>query len=162
MIGGIRYVTIASDASVGQWSNKGRVGLAYYIRDDDGTTKRAWRPPKVHGINSTAAELMAMTEALKIVAERGVEPDTKLVYYCDNITALRVLTGENIKKKWEYYRQMFTILRPLFTEIETRHVKSHTGRDDLKRYYLNRWVDFNARSMMQKGKYYEGDLKEKR
>lgn len=160
MVGGINYVTIASDASVGiHGHHKGQVGLAYYIRDDSGTYKKAWKLKDRHkGISSTAAELMAMEAALRAVNKRGVIIGSKLIYYCDNKTALDVLTGVNTKVRWSYYISKFKKYLQPFSSVDARWVKAHTDGEE-KRHYMNRWADNNAKSMRYTGEYHKGDLR---
>lgn len=143
------YVTVASDASCG----KEATGYAYYIRDDDGTTKKAWRTNH-KGISSTKAEIVAALSALKIISGRNYPKGTKLIYYCDNTTALQVLTDTFTPKTRAKYLGAIEMAKELIgeLEIETRHVPAHTGRTEEKRYYLNKWCDINARAMMKHGR----------
>ena len=140
------YVTVASDASCG----KEATGYAYYIRDDDGTTKKAWRTEHKK-LSSTKAEIVAALSALKIISSRNYPAGTKIIYYCDNSTTLQVLSDSFAPKTRAKYLGAIEMAKQYIgeLEIETRHVPAHTGKDELKRYYLNRWCDFNARSMMK-------------
>lgn len=142
----LNYVTIASDASCG----KDATGYAYYIRDDNGTTKHAWRSEDKK-LSSTKAEIVAALSALKRVAGRNYPPGTKIIYYCDNTTALQVISDTFATRTRERYIGAIEMAKEFIgdMEIETRHVPAHTGKDEQKRYYLNRWCDFNARAMMK-------------
>jgi ribonuclease HI len=142
----LNYVTVASDASCGDEAT----GYAYYIRDDSGTKRHAWRSEHKK-VSSTQAEIIAALSALKIVSQRTYPPNTKLIYYCDNTTTLHVLNDTLSAKTRKKYLVAIEMAQKLIgnLELETRHVPSHTGKDDEKRYYLNRWCDFNARAMMK-------------
>ncbi|MGV9002373.1 MAG: RNase H family protein [Candidatus Saccharimonadaceae bacterium] len=142
----LNYVTIASDASCGENST----GYAYYIRDDDGTTKHAWRSDHKK-LSSTKAEIVAALSALKVVSRRNYPAGTKIIYYCDNTTALKIIKDDFSEKTRKKYAGAIEMAQSFIgdMEIETRHVPAHTGKDDQKRYYLNRWCDFNARAMMK-------------
>lgn len=152
MIGKVNFVTIASDASCGQ----NATGYAYYIRDDDGTTKHAWRSEDKK-LSSTKAEIVAALSALKMVSGRNYPANTKIIYYCDNTTALRVISDTFSAKTRVRYAGAIEMAKQFIgdMEIETRHVPAHTGKDEEKRYYLNRWCDFNARAMMKYNRLHE-------
>ena len=143
------YVTVASDASCG----KEATGYAYYIRDDDGTTKKAWRTEHKK-LSSTKAEIVAALSALKVINSRNYPKGTKVIYYCDNTTALQVIDDSFADRTRKRYLGAIEMAKELIgdLEIETRHVPSHTGKTDMKRYYLNKWCDINARAMMRYGR----------
>lgn len=142
------YVTIASDASCG----KERTGFAYYIRDDSGTTKEAWAVDKK--MDSTMAEITSIMAALKAVSERNYPEKPYLIYYCDNKNALETLTQGyfttyKARKRFGPSALELMKLTNIFAEVEARHVPAHTNKTELKRYFMNRWCDFNARAMMK-------------
>lgn len=145
------YVTVASDASCGE----NATGYAYYIRDDNGTTKHAWRSSDKK-LSSTKAEIVAALSALKVVSGRNYPTGTKIIYYCDNSTTLRVLSDDFSEKTRKKYLGAIEMAKAFIgdLEIETRHVPAHTGKDEQKRYYLNRWCDFNARAMMKYSRFH--------
>lgn len=151
MINGQRYMVIASDGSAATHNRRLiRTGHAYYIRDDEGTLKHAWYEQEGH--DSQMAEYLAAHAALTAAQDR-ILPDTKLIYYCDNSTVISALKNSFVTKKAKknhaYWIEEFKKLTSAFQEVEARHIPAHTAREDEKRYYLNRWCDFNARSMMK-------------
>lgn len=150
MINGKNYITIASDASCGN----SRTGFAYYIRDDDGTHQHAWFTDEV--MNSTEAEILAMKAALAAMLKLNIKKNTTVIYYCDNITVLQVLDNKFTKARKKYGQlvaEAAAMLQGL--TVVTRHVKGHTNGGELKRFYLNRWCDHNARAMMRHGRYHQ-------
>lgn len=166
----MNYVTIASDASCGV--RKTYNGFAYYIRDDSGTTARAWREKRKGGTtnadmtNSTVAEVHAMLGAFKAIKDRRYVGDTTLIYYCDSRQALEVLSGEffNFKKKskQQEYGSAYVAIQKIahdmgVTRIEARWVRGHVDAGTFgveeKRYYMNRWCDHNSHMMMKSGHY---------
>lgn len=150
MINGRNYITIASDASCGQE----RTGFAYYIRDDDGTHQLAWFVEEV--MTSTEAEITAMRAALKAMRQLNIKENTTVIYYCDNSTVLQVMDNSFTKRKRKYSEVVAEAAELLEgMTIETRHVKGHTRGGELKRFYLNRWCDHNARAMMRHGRYHQ-------
>lgn len=158
MIGGVEYITVCSDASV--WD--GKSGFAYYIRDDTGVTARAWHEAG-HRVNySHQAEVEAMMGALRIISDRNYQHDTKLIYYCDSLFALWVLsdsfTSATKRKKWTKYIDECKYLTRNISRIEVRHVKGHVSAGEYgveeKKFYMNRWCDKNANMMMKKQRYH--------
>lgn len=150
MINGKNYITIASDASCG----KSRTGFAYYIRDDDGTHQHAWFVDEV--MTSTEAEIVAMRGALAAMLKLRIKENTTVIYYCDNTTVLQVIDSSFTKARKKYdavVREVKALIKGL--HVETRHVKGHTRGGELKRFYLNRWCDQNARAMMRHGRLHQ-------
>lgn len=163
----MNYLTMASDASGGLQSNFN--GYAYYIRDDSGTTALAWREPHGGNNSSDEAEVHAMVGAFERIKDRRYEGDTTLIYYCDNMNALAVLSGEFMtfkaklsqRKFVHIHMQLMEIVRGMgITKVETRWVKGHVAQAkkgvlEEKRYYMNRWCDKNANMMMKSNRYHE-------
>lgn len=151
MINGKNYITIASDASCGEK----RTGFAYYIRDDDGAHQFAWYIEEA--MNSTQAEIIAMQAALAAMRKLNIKENTTVIYYCDNTTVLQVIDNSFSKKTAKRYTQLAAEASVLLQgmTVETRHVKGHTQGGELKRYFLNRWCDHNARAMMRHGRYHQ-------
>lgn len=155
----MNYVTVASDASF----DRGMSGFAYYIRDDNGVTARAWRGKKNEFNSSDATEVEAMLTALVILSDRKYPPDTKLIYYCDNMNVIRLINRHvysdksKKRKEWERLSHEVRFLTQQFIEIEGRHVKGHQKPGEYgieeKKFYLNRWCDANASMMMKKNRY---------
>lgn len=147
-LNGINYITIASDASCG----KERTGFAYYIRDDDGTEQHAWYVDEV--MPSHEAETIAMQGAITALLGRNIKENTKVIYYCDNTTVLRMIDNSFTKSGKKYKHITEQLQKDLeYMTVETRHVKGHTSKQYTKgaekRYYLNDWCDKNARAMMR-------------
>lgn len=153
MLNGTNYVTMATDGST---NNTSRCGMAYYIRDDDGIMKDSWYVEGAY--TSTYAEWMALEKALYVLEKRRYPVNTKLIYYCDNMTMLRIL-GEGFDsrkavKRWQVKRTWALFILKDFYSIETRHVKAH-AHGTSARYYLNRWCDYNCRAMMRHGRLHQ-------
>lgn len=150
MINGIHYVTLATDAS----RSVSRIGMAYYIRDDDGITKEAWFLDGSY--NATQAEWLALERALEVLSKKKYWANTKLIFYGDNSTMIQLVENafrsNKAKKNWQVKQDWVNNILSQFSSVEARHVPSHTNRRDAARYALNRWCDFNARSMVRYGK----------
>lgn len=153
MINGYSYITLATDASVGET----RAGMAYYIRDDNGTLKDVWSVDEK--IDSNEAEWLALQGALKVISNTNYPSDTILIYYCDNATMIKLVncTFRSVKalKNWGLRMIWTKHITDQFYRVDARHVKGHTNKTGLARYTLNRWCDFNSRAMMRHGKRYE-------
>lgn len=149
MINGLHYITVATDASV----KLNRSGMAYYLRDDNGTLKHAWY---IEGkYQSHEAEWFALKAAIEVITNRHPNPNNvKIIFYCDNMTMIRLLENHVKSKQWKTKQQWLHEKLKGFS-LEARHVPSHTNKTELKRYYLNRWCDFNARSMVRHGRLHE-------
>lgn len=147
MFNGFKYITIAVDASCSQKrENCNRTGFAYYIRSDSGTHKKAWWSEEM--LTSSKAEAMALIEALKYI-EPEMDKQTKVIVYADNMTVINIVrnTLTKSKHKWELQSRLIHDILDKAMSVEGRHVPAHTARDDEKKYYMNRWCDWNARSM---------------
>lgn len=157
-LNGNNYVTIASDGSAGP---KHRLlGMAYWIRDDEGSHRHAWRIAlDVNGpkANATYAEVYAFYGAMQHFAKSKHPKGTKVIYYADCMIIIQILkaakgefTFQNRTHK--RYVGMIELAKEIFAgmELDPRHVKAHTrGKDLPKRFYMNQWCDENARAMMR-------------
>lgn len=164
MINGKTYVTVSSDAScethpdIHNQKNPRMIGTgyAYYIRDDNGVTTHAWRDDTL--MSSGEAEVHAAIAALMAIQDNDYPKNTKLIYYCDNMSVINILNGkpnDAAVKKHADSTRLINMLLSKFTEVEARHVPAHTKRKDMKRFYMNDWCDLNSRAMRKYNKLFE-------
>lgn len=147
-----QYITIATDASC--HAKLKLAAWACYIRTPKGVTKLAGAfKSSVPG--SYQAETFAVANALVIANQIADLTKHKLVLYSDSKSVLKFgkTKAGNVKKRdVERSKIIEQQIMPYLSRAiswQLRHVPSHTGRRDLKRFYMNNWCDKAAKQAMR-------------
>lgn len=151
-------ITVCSDASV---SDKHKVAAwACYVRTQ-GVLVKTGGILKTPISSSNVAERTGIANALWIANEKTDLTQLKLIVYCDNIMAMKMVKVTNktgrLKRASREHNEFFekNILPYLekARSYELRHVKGHlkmTKWDSVsKRNFMNRWCDKHARSLLR-------------
>lgn len=146
-------ITIYTDASHCQQTQK--AGWACWIKfAPDGVIERSGAM-KMTAPDSTAAEMMAIANALAIVKRRLAPADAVLLVNTDSMNAINRITGrtsKQAKKKCKHLQALADVINDLVPEgceLRMKHVKAHNGTKDGKRSYINNRVDKAARKALR-------------
>ena len=158
MVGGTKYVTIASDCS-----NSDKHGIstwACYIRSPRGVIKHAARF-REYSKNTAYLETLALCNAL-VIADQNIDlSQCKIIVYNEIAHVLTPLVTKKAglprKKDAERTRIINDTMLPILAKgisWELRDVKAHSKEyrkaDAAKKYHLNRWCDISCRALLRK------------
>lgn len=151
MVVQVKYVTIATDASVS--GDLTCAAWACYIRTPSGTYRNAGILKRLEKYSPLIAETMALVNALTIADKIYDLSQVRVIIYIDNNQVLNVPTKAN--RKYSHKAEVLAEIEHIFHKInmnhgyEYRHVKAHTRLETQKKYFMNRWCDHNSRRIMR-------------
>jgi len=138
-------ITINTDAS---WCPKEKCGgYAFWISSPWGKFKK-WGKLRLNPLDSTAAEIMTMCNALSYVSKhKDLKGTTKIIFNTDSSWGIAYIEKGNKRvRQWDYPKNKFkSILKKMDVEVEFRDIKAHQRDITQPRLWVNAWADKMAK-----------------
>lgn len=145
--------TVNTDAS---FFSKRKLGTyAFWLVCDEFKIQQAGAFKEQVG-GADQAEVQCILNALTVLKRREAKGITKVIVNTDSLNAISIFRNQKDQVKrfhigsWsKRYYTMFKKLARDLPEVEFRHVRAHTGKQDA-RSYVNDWCDREAKKELKR------------